>query len=45
MENGISAEEVGQVINKSSDEIKLIYKNLERKHLTTEYLRMAPITY
>jgi NAD+ synthase len=45
MENEIPAEEVGRVLNKSSNEIELIYKNLIRKHLTTEYLRMAPITY
>jgi NAD+ synthase len=45
MENEISAEEVGRVLNKSSNEIELIYKNLKRKHLTTEYLRMTPITY
>lgn len=45
MENEISAGEVGRVLDKSSDEIELIYKNLKRKHLTTEYLRMAPITY
>jgi NAD+ synthase len=45
MENEIPAQEVGRVLNKSSNEIELIYKNLIRKHLTTEYLRMAPITY
>jgi len=45
MENGIPAEEVGRVLDKSSDNIELIYKNLKRKQLTTEYLRMAPITY
>ena len=45
MENGIPAEAVGRVLDKSSDNIELIYKNLKRKQLTTEYLRMAPITY
>jgi NAD+ synthase len=45
MENEIPADDVGKALNKSSNEIELIYKNLKRKHLTTEYLRMAPITY
>lgn len=45
MENGISAEIVANELNKSADEIKLIYKNLERKRKTTEYLRMSPIAY
>jgi NAD+ synthase len=45
MENEISHEEVGKVLGKTAEEIELIYKNLKRKHLTTEYLRMAPITY
>jgi len=45
MVNEISTEEVGRVINKSPDEVDLIYKNLRRKHLTTNYLRMNPITY
>lgn len=45
MENGINAEIVAKELNKSADEITLIYKNIERKRKTTEYLRMAPITY
>lgn len=45
LENGISADEVGKVMNKSADEIVHIYNNLSRKRKTTEYLRMAPITY
>lgn len=45
MDNGISAEEAGLVINKTTEEINLIYNNLIRKKKTTEYLRMAPITY
>ena len=45
MENEISAEEVGKVLGKTTEQIEMIYKNLKRKHLTTEYLRMAPITY
>ena len=45
LENGIPAEEVGKIMNKSADEIIHIYNNLSRKRKTTEYLRMAPITY
>ena len=45
MENEINPEEVGKVVNKTSDEIKHIYNNLKRKKSTTAYLRMAPITY
>jgi len=45
MENGISAEEVGIVLNKTTEEITHIFNNLIRKKKTTEYLRMAPITY
>jgi NAD+ synthase len=45
MENGISADEVGKVMNKTAEEILHIYNNLGRKQKTTEYLRMTPITY
>jgi len=45
MENDISPEEVGKVLGKTAEEIVLIYKNLIRKQKTTEYLRMAAITY
>lgn len=45
LENGISAEEVGKVLNKTTDEVEHIYKNIIRKKKTTEYLRMPPITY
>ncbi len=45
LENGINPEEVGKIIGKTTDEIKLINNNLIRKKKTTEYLRMAPITY
>ena len=45
LENGIPVEEVGIALSKTPDEIKLIYNNLIRKKKTTEYLRMAPITY
>jgi len=45
LENGIPAEEVGIVLNKTADEVRHIYTTLTRKKKTTEYLRMAPITY
>jgi len=45
LENEISAEEVGIALNKTTEEVKHIYNNLIRKKKTTEYLRMAPITY
>jgi NAD+ synthase len=45
MDNGISAEDAGLVLNKTTEEVKLVYNNLIRKKKTTEYLRMAPITY
>ncbi len=45
LENGISPEEVGDVLGKSPEEIKMIFNNLIRKKKTTEYLRMSPITY
>ena len=45
LENEINPEEVGKVLNKTSDEIRHIFNNLRRKKKTTEYLRMNPITY
>ncbi len=42
-ENGYSAEEVGEVMGKSTQDVENIYKNMERKQKTTEYLRMRPI--
>ena len=45
MENEISPEEVGKVLGKTTNDIILLYKNLSRKQKTTEYLRMAAITY
>jgi NAD+ synthase len=43
--NEISPDEVGKVLNKTADEIKLIYNNFCRKQKTTEYLRTPPLTY
>lgn len=42
-ENGYDPVEVGQVMGRTEDEIKAIYKNFLRKQKTTEYLRMFPI--
>ncbi len=44
-ENNISPEEVGTVMGKTADEIKLIFNNLSRRKVTTDYLRMAPVKY
>ena len=45
LENGIPEDEVGKAMGKTKEEITHIYNNLIRKKKTTEYLRMAPITY
>jgi len=45
MENGISPELIGETLEKTPEEINLIFNNLKRKKKTTEYLRMPPITY
>ncbi len=42
-ENGYSANEVGKVMGKTTEEIENNYKNFGRKKKTTEYLRMKPI--
>lgn len=42
-ENGYSADEVGKVMDRTSEDISTIYKNFERKKKTTEYLRMRPL--
>ena len=42
-ENNYPAEEVGIVMEKTTEEIENIYKSFERKRKTTEYLRMRPI--
>ena len=42
-ENNYPAEEVGKIMDKSTQEIENIYKSFERKKKTTEYLRMRPI--
>jgi NAD+ synthase len=42
-ENGYTADEVGEVMDRSAKDIENIFKNFERKRKTTEYLRMKPI--
>jgi NAD+ synthase len=42
-ENGYPPGEVGRVMDKSVEEVEMIYKNFTRKKSTTEYLRMQPI--
>ena len=42
-ENGYPADEVGKVMDRSTQDIENIYRNFERKRKTTEYLRMRPI--
>lgn len=44
-ENDISPEEAGAVLGKTADEIKMIYSNISRKQISTEYLRMPPVKY
>ena len=42
-ENGYEAQEVAEVLGKTREEIKNVYKSFERKRKTTDYLRRAPI--
>jgi len=44
-ENNIDPLEIHIATGKSIEEIKLIFKNFNRKQKTTEYLRMSPIKY
>jgi len=44
-ENKIPEEDVGIVLNKTTEEVIRLYNNLERKIKTTEYLRRPPITF
>ncbi|MDP3914545.1 MAG: NAD(+) synthase [Bacteroidota bacterium] len=45
LENGLSPDEVGRVLGKTTEEVEFAYANFRRKEKTTEYLRMAPIKY
>jgi NAD+ synthase len=42
-ENGYSAEEVAGVMEESTDQVKALFSNFERKKRTTDYLRMSPV--
>jgi NAD+ synthase len=42
-ENNYSAEEVGREMGTSTEQVLSIFRNLERKQKTTEYLRRQPI--
>jgi NAD+ synthase len=42
-ENGYSAEEVASVMGESTDQVKALFSNFERKKRTTDYLRMSPV--
>jgi NAD+ synthase len=44
-ENDYDPDEVAPVMGKTSDQVKAIYQNFERKIKTTEYLRMFPIKH
>jgi NAD+ synthase len=43
-ENGYSPEEIAKVMDESEENIEAIFRSLERKQRTTEYLRSHPIT-
>jgi NAD+ synthase len=43
--NEYDPQEVGNVMEKTSDEIKKVFAGFERKIKTTQYLRMPPISY
>jgi NAD+ synthase len=42
-ENGYTLEEVAPVMNKTPEEVGLIFTNFKRKQKATEYLRMTSI--
>ena len=42
-ENGYPAKEVGLVMGETEERVEALFRNFERKRLTTEYLRMAPV--
>ena len=44
-ENKIDPEEINGIMGRTIEEVNLIFKNFNRKHKTTEYLRMSPIKY
>lgn len=44
-ENNYDPENVGEIMGYLKDEILQIFKNFERKQVTTEYLRLSPIKW
>ncbi|MBN1386915.1 MAG: NAD(+) synthase [Bacteroidales bacterium] len=42
-ENGYPASEVARVMGETKERVEALYRNLERKRKTTEYLRMSPV--
>ena len=44
-ENGYSAEQIGNVMGYTADEVLNIFTSFDRKVRTTEYLRLSPIHY
>lgn len=42
-ENGYSPKEVGEVMDETEERVEALFRNFERKRLTTEYLRMSPV--
>ncbi len=42
-ENKVDPNDAGQVMEMSGEEISAIYRNFERRYLTTSYLRRPPI--
>jgi NAD+ synthase len=43
MENNVPVEEIAKALDLSTDQIKNVMKDIERKYTTTEYLRMEPL--
>lgn len=44
-ENGFSAAEVAPVMDLTEEQVQNVYDDFSRKRRTTEYLRMAPVTF
>jgi NAD+ synthase len=43
--NNYNPEEVGNIMGRSAEEVEKVFNGFERKIKTTEYLRMAPISF
>ena len=42
-ENNYSPKEVSLVMGETEDRVEALFRNFERKRVTTEYLRMSPV--